>query len=146
MHQDDPQWDGRERRETRGRRSLPEAETHILISETREMVLKQEERIHQVSGEVKEVSGKIDRMHSDHMAALTQQNNTIGEIHKLFKAAFPYGNVEEHRMKHIAWEKKEQEDREFWIKLKQNTINWVVVAVIGWGGLALWAAFLQGPK
>jgi len=133
------EWIGQERRKH------PDAETFNLISETRTMVLRQEERISQVSNEVKTVSAKIDLMHTEHMDAVTRQNVTIDEIHKMFKAAFPDGNVEEHRLKHISWEKKEQEDRDFWVKLKQNTINWVVIALLSWGGFALWVAFLQGP-
>lgn len=147
MHQDDSKyWNGEERREVPGRRHHPESETFNLISETRAMVEKQEERITLIGRELKGVSDKIDDMHNDYISALTKQNVTIEEIHKLFKAAFPEADAEGHRRAHESWIAKEKQDKEFWLKLKQNTINWIVIAVLSWVGVILWAAFLQGPK
>lgn len=93
-----------------------------------------------------EVLGRFEQMQTSTMTLLSANNSTTNEIHKMFKEAFPEGDVQGHRKSHEHWIQKDKDDKEFWLKLKQNTLNWVVIAVLGWMGLALWAAFLQGPK
>ena len=38
------------------------------------------------------------------------------------------------------WIAKDKAEREFWAKLKGDAIRWVLFAVAGWAGLALWSA------
>lgn len=95
---------------------------------------------------------RIDTMGQSTLAVVSQQNQsikeqgaTIKEIHEMFKAAFPSGDPVRHRMVHEKQEQDEKDQRETLMKLKQHIINWVAVTVIGWGSVALWLAFLQGP-
>ena len=93
-----------------------------------------------------EVLNRFNHMQTSTMTLLQTNTNTTNEIHKMFLKSFPDGDMDAHRRAHESWIKKADAEKEFWMKLKQNTINWIVVAVLGWGGIALWAAFLQGPK
>lgn len=131
-------WDGPERRkEYRVVDVMAEIEAvQRSVDETRES----SERRH------KELCTRMDHMSHSTISAIETQNKTISEIHRLFIKAFPEGDAEAHRKSHESWIEKEKQDREFWLKLKQHVINWAVVAVIGWGGIVLWAAFLSGPK
>ena len=92
-----------------------------------------------------ELGKRFDAMQQSTAALLFENNKTTTEIHKLFKAAFPEGDTEAHRKAHENWIAKDKADKEFWLKLKQDVITWAAVAVLGWGGIALWAAFVKGP-
>jgi hypothetical protein len=37
-------------------------------------------------------------------------------------------------------------DKEFWLKTKQHVVQWGMVVGMAWVGIAIWTAFLQGPK
>lgn len=143
------------------RRMRPDSETFNLISETREMVEKQEAEMAKQFGVIhkelrdqnaasnerhEKLGERLEHISESTLHAINLQNTTIQEIHKLFKAAFPEADAEGHRKAHESWMAKEKEDREFWLKLKQNTVNWGVIVLLGWIGLALWSAFLTGPK
>lgn len=123
-------------------------EVHEKKEEATFKELKNEIRENRVESDQRhsEVLGRFEQMQTSTMNLLHANTSTTNEIHKMFKEAFPEGDVQAHRKAHENWIKKAEADKEFWMKLKQNTVNWVVVALIGWGGIALWAAFLQGPK
>lgn len=109
-----------------------------LQSEIRENRVNSEERH-------REIVNRMEHLSVSTMSVVTEQNRALKEIHALFKKAFPEGDAEKHRAAHEAWIEKDQADKQFWIKLKQHVINWAVVALLGWGGLIIWAAFLRGP-
>lgn len=92
-----------------------------------------------------ELLDRFSQMQDSTLNALNANNATTREIHKMFKEAFPEGDVLSHRKAHEHWIAKDKEDREFWVKLKQDVVKWVAIAAMGWGGLVLWAAFLKGP-
>ena len=69
----------------------------------------------------------------------------ISDIHRMFKQAFPEGDVNEHRKAHEQLITKEREDKEFLMKLKQDLLKLIAIAALGWGGVVIWAAFLKGP-
>jgi hypothetical protein len=92
-----------------------------------------------------EMSERFAAMQQSTMALLRNNNQTVNEIHKMFKTAFPEGDAESHRRAHEAWIEKEKSEREFWLKTKQHVTQWGIVVVLGWAGLILWAGFLKGP-
>ena len=92
-----------------------------------------------------ELLERFESMESKTTNFLETTNTTVNEIHKLFKKAFPEGDVDAHRKAHEYLIEKDKEDKEFWLKLKQDVVKWAALAVISWGGLVLWAAFLKGP-
>lgn len=126
-----------------------DAETFNLIMDTRVAVEEHKKEMQQQFKEIKQEldthANRVEKLSESTLSMLQKQNSLIKEIKDAFTKAFPEGDVEEHRRKHELWEQKEKEDREFWIKLKQNTINWVVIAILSWVGLVLWGAFIQGP-
>jgi hypothetical protein len=134
-------WDGEERRENLAVE---------VMREMREWLDKHEEeevkKYESIRSELRRNQDRIEQMSQSTLSVIQQQNQSLQEIHKLFKAAFPEGNADAHRMAHEAWMEKEKADREFWTKLKQHVINWAVVAALGWGGIIIWAAFAKGPN
>ena len=88
---------------------------------------------------------RFETMQKDTNRVLESTNTTVGEIHKMFKAAFPDGDFDSHRKAHEYLMAKDKEDKEFWLKVKQDVVKWVFTAAIGWGGIVIWAAFLKGP-
>jgi hypothetical protein len=79
------------------------------------------------------------------MTLLRNNNQTVNEIHKMFKTALPEGDAESHRRAHEAWIEKEKLDREFWMHLKKQVVGWGVTAAIAWAAMLVWAGFLKGP-
>lgn len=147
-------WTGEERRGIDGVTLKLMTEVRVAM-EAHEK--KEEVKYNEIKAEIKEnrlesdarhaeVLGRFEQMQSSTMSMLTANNSVATDIHRLFKEAFPEGDVAAHRKAHEQWIKKDNEDRMFWLKLKQSVVNWVVLAIIGWGGIALWTAFLQGPK
>ncbi len=147
-------WDGTERRGIDGL-------TLQLMTEVRKAMEAHEKaeagEMHEIKTLIKEnkrdserrhdeLGKRFDAMQQSTASLLFENNRTTSEIHKLFKAAFPQGDAESHRKAHEAWMAKEREERAFWLKLKEDVIKWAVVAVLGWGGIALWAAFVKGPQ
>lgn len=131
-----------------------------MMGEMRALIAAHEEResrtFEGLKAEIRENREESDARHAEAMrrfgqmqastTELLQANNlTVSEIHKMFKEAFPEGDVRAHREAHEKWMAKDAEDRAFWLKLKQSVVNWAVIAALGWGGIALWAAFIKGP-
>lgn len=139
-------WPGPERRIDF---AASDAETFNLIMDTRVAVEEHKKEMQQQFKEVKEEldahANRVERLSESTLSMLQKQNLLIREVKEAFTKAFPEGDIEEHRRKHELWEQKEKEDREFWLKLKQNTINWMIIAALSWAGLILWSAFIQGP-
>lgn len=148
------EWDGTERRGIDG-------VTLQLMAEMRKSMEKHERAERAEFDEIKELidakdeasekrhkdlSNRFDAMQQSTASLLFENNKTTQEIHKLFKAAFPEGDAESHRKAHEHWIAKDKAEREFWAKLKGDAIRWSFIAVAGWAGIALWGAFLQGPK
>lgn len=88
---------------------------------------------------------RVEKLSESTLTVIEKQNVLIRDIKEAFTKAFPEGDAESHRRAHEEWLDKDKADKEFWIKLKQNTINWVVIAILSWVGLVLWGAFVQGP-
>ena len=139
-------WPGPERRVEF---AAADEETFNLIMDTRAAVEEHKKEMQQQFKEMKEEldnhANRVEKLSESTLSMLQKQNSLIKEIKDAFTKAFPEGDVEEHRRKHELWEQKEKEDREFWLKLKQNTVNWAIIALLSWVGLILWGAFVQGP-
>ena len=140
-------WDGHERRKPA---NTAEAETFNLIMDTRQAVeehkLEMQAQFHEMKKEMESHATKVERLSESTLSVIEKQNVLIRQLKDAFTKAFPEGDAESHRRAHEEWIEKDKAEREMWIKLKQNTINWVVIAVLSWAGFAVWAAFLQGPK
>lgn len=104
------------------------------------------ERYRAIEDKVAAHAAASTERHDTLMEKIADNNSALSEIHALFHAAFPEGNAEHHRVAHESWIEKDKADKEFWVKLKQHVVNWATVAIIGWGSMAIWIAFLQGPK
>lgn len=143
----DMTWDGQERRKIS---NSAEAETFNLIIDTRQAVEEHKQEMQLQFKEMKEElethAYRVEKLSESTLSVIEKQNGLIKDLKEAFTKAFPEGDAESHRRAHEMWIEKDKADREMWIKLKQNTINWVVIAVLSWAGFAMWAAFLQGPK
>jgi len=139
-------WDGAERRVTF---AVAEAETFNLIMETRVAVEEHKQEMQRQFQGIKEEldlhANRVEKLSESTLTVIEKQNLLIREIKDAFTKAFPEGDVESHRKAHEAWIEKDKADQEFWLKLKQNTINWIVIAILSWVGLVVWGAFVHGP-
>lgn len=139
-------WSGPERR---AEFATTEAETFNLIMDTRVVVEEHKKEMHQQFKEMREEldnhAHRVEKLSESTLSVIEKQNALIKELKDAFVKAFPEGDAESHRKAHEEWIEKDRADKEFWIKLKQNTINWVVIAILSWVGLVLWGAFIQGP-
>lgn len=139
-------WPGPERRVEF---AAADAETFNLIMDTRVAVEEHKKEMQQQFADMrKELDAhatRVEKLSESTLTVIEKQNVLIRDIKEAFTKAFPEGDAESHRRAHEAWLDKDKADREFWIKLKQNTINWVVIAILSWIGLVLWGAFVQGP-
>lgn len=140
-------WPGPERRVDF---AAADAETFNLIMDTRVAVEEHKKEMQQQFREMKEEldnhSHRVEKLSESTLTVIEKQNALIKELKDAFVKAFPEGDAESHRKAHEEWIEKDRADKEFWVKLKQNTINWVVIAILSWVGLVLWGAFVQGPK
>lgn len=139
-------WPGPERRVEF---TADDAETFNLIMDTRVAVEEHKKEMQQQFADMrKELDAhatRVEKLSESTLTVIEKQNVLIRDIKEAFTKAFPEGDAESHRRAHEAWLDKDKADKEFWIKLKQNTINWVVIAILSWIGLVLWGAFVQGP-
>lgn len=139
-------WPGPERRVEF---AAADAETFNLIMDTRVAVEEHKKEMQQQFKEMKEEldnhAHRVEKLSESTLSVIEKQNALIKELKDAFVKAFPEGDAESHRKAHEEWIEKDRADKEFWIKLKQNTINWVVIAILSWVGLVLWGAFIQGP-
>lgn len=139
-------WPGPERRVEF---ATDDAETFNLIMDTRAAVEEHKKEMQQQFADMrKELDShatRVEKLSESTLTVIEKQNVLIRDIKEAFVKAFPEGDAESHRRAHEAWLDKDKADKEFWIKLKQNTINWVVIAILSWIGLVLWGAFVQGP-
>ena len=71
------------------------------------------------------------------------------EIAKLLNSCFPNGDPSGHKLAHEVWIQQAEESRDFWRTMKKELSKWGLIIFIGWFigfiGLSLWQAFLQGP-
>jgi len=141
-------------------RRQTDKDTYSLIAETRQKTEDLEktmsEKIDDLKDELdahigrsesrhKELTDKIEALSHSTLSAVTGINQIATETHKLLKSAIPNGDADGHRKAHERWIKKDEQDEKFWYDIKRHAVQWVVVAVLGWAGLALWTAFLKGP-
>ena len=140
-------WDGKERRTAA---TSAEIETFNLIMDTRQAVeehkLEMQVQFHEMKKEMETHANRVEKLSESTLSVIEKQNGLIKDLKEAFVKAFPEGDAESHRRAHEDWIEKDKAEREMWTKLKQNTINWVVIAVLSWIGLVLWGAFVQGPK
>lgn len=145
-------WEGPERRHDITLEVLKEMREWFAQHEKDERMkfdeLQAEIRANRLDTEARhqEIVDRMEHMSKSTLNVINEQNHALNEIHALFRKAFPEGDAEKHRSAHEDWIARDKADKEFWLKLKQHVINWAVVALLGWGGLILWAGFLQGPK
>lgn len=139
-------WTGPERRVEF---AAADEETFNLIMDTRAAVEEHKKEMQQQFKEMREEldnhAHRVEKLSESTLSVIEKQNALIKELKDAFVKAFPEGDAESHRKAHEEWIEKDRADKEFWIKLKQNTINWVVIAILSWVGLVLWGAFVQGP-
>lgn len=139
-------WPGPERRVEF---AAADEETFNLIMDTRVIVEEHKKEMQQQFKEMREEldnhAHRVEKLSESTLTVIEKQNALIKELKDAFVKAFPEGDAESHRKAHEEWIEKDRADKEFWIKLKQNTINWVVIAILSWVGLVLWGAFIQGP-
>lgn len=139
-------WPGPERRVEF---AAADEETFNLIMDTRVVVEEHKKEMQQQFKEMREEldnhAHRVEKLSGSTLTVIEKQNALIKELKDAFVKAFPEGDAESHRKAHEEWIEKDRADKEFWIKLKQNTINWVVIAILSWVGLVLWGAFIQGP-
>lgn len=139
-------WPGPERRVEF---AATDEETFNLIMDTRVVVEEHKKEMQQQFKEMREEldnhAHRVEKLSESTLTVIEKQNALIKELKDAFVKAFPEGDAESHRKAHEEWIEKDRADKEFWIKLKQNTINWVVIAILSWVGLVLWGAFIQGP-
>lgn len=142
-------WSGPERRAEFAAADAADAETFNLIMDTRVVMEEHKKEMQQQFADMrKELDAhatRVEKLSESTLTVIEKQNVLIRDIKEAFTKAFPEGDAESHRRAHEAWLDKDKADKEFWIKLKQNTINWVVIAILSWIGLVLWGAFVQGP-
>ena len=67
-------------------------------------------------------------------------------VNKAMHSAFPDGDPELHRLAHEAEMKRIEARGNFYRTLQTEVAKWGLIGLIGWGALALWHSFLQGPK
>jgi hypothetical protein len=162
MHQNDltpdyivkeREWTGAERRGIDGITLQLMAEVRATLGKHEQMEeekfseLKCDIKAHQEASNArhKELTERIDQMSNSTLNAIRDISATARETHELFKKSIPNGDPEGHRRAHEAWIKKSEGDEKFWLDLKTSTVRTIVVGVLVWAGLALWAAFLKGP-
>lgn len=149
----DQKWDGVERR---GENIAVELmgqvtqmfENHVREEMTRYDSIRDEIAEHRVASEERHLQlvDRISHMSQSTTSAIEKQNTMVREIHALFKAAFPEGDPNKHRLMHEALDEKAKADAEFWMKTKQNAVSAIVIAVIMWVGTLVWMGLLAGPK
>lgn len=154
-------WEGEDRRKP----VEPKAERDIiflqLMVETRKMLeeheRKEAETFSELRSEIKqqreaseerhrEVTRRLEHLSSSTSSYIQENGKLMKEIHEMFKAAFPDGDPVGHRRSHEDWIEEQKTNREFWAKTKQHVVQWGIVVALGWVGIVLWTAFLQGPK
>ena len=67
-------------------------------------------------------------------------------INDAIAQAVPDGDIDGHRRHHEALIKKAEESAEFWANMRKKLAEWGLIGFIGWALIALWQAFLLGPK
>ena len=146
-------WTGEERRGIDGITLKLMAEVRIAMEASDKKntdtfkELKAEIRENREESDVRhaEVLNRFGAMQTSTMALLQTNTATTNEVHKMFKEAFPEGDISAHRRAHENWIKKDEADNDFWLNLKKEVVKWGVIAILGWVGIVLWAAFLNGP-
>jgi hypothetical protein len=128
------QWTGPERRK--------DNLTLEVVTTMREWLETHKEKM---LGHTQRIEDRLEQLSASTLSVVNEQNKSLREIHALFKAAFPEGDAAAHRKAHEDWIERSKAEKEFWLDIKKKVIGWGIVALLGWIGIALWAAFLRGP-
>ena len=96
--------------------------------------------VHQIHDKVELLNMKLEQHMNDETTSLA------AEIKRLMERAFPDGDPDGHKAAHDAWIKKTEERAEFYKKMTFELSKGGLVVFAGWALLALWRAFLSGPK
>lgn len=98
----------------------------------------------------------IDNLYNEVVKHIQSEQGTVNEIvssirHleekvELLSSAFPGGNHQAHREYHELLIENIRARKEFWKKLTADLIRLGVIGFLVWAGIALWRAFLTGPK
>lgn len=97
-------------------------------------------------GHTQRIEERLEQLSASTLSVVNEQNKSLREIHDLFKAAFPEGDATAHRKAHEDWIERSKAEKEFWLDIKKKVLGWGIIALLGWIGIALWAAFLRGPQ
>lgn len=147
------EWDGEERRGFDGLvlRVMTEVREimgiHEMVEKSIDESIREEIKNNRLESDIRHTESMRRLESIEHSTIELVKGNTvvISDIHKMFKQAFPEGDVNEHRKAHEQLITKEREDKEFLMKLKQDLLKLIAIAALGWGGVVIWAAFLKGP-
>lgn len=146
-------WNGEERRGIDGIMLTVMAEMRVMMEKHEKMedkkfeAIKEDLEAHTANSERRhdELVRRFDAMQQSSLSLLQTNNQTVREIHQMFKTAFPGGDAENHRRAHEAWMEKDKAEREFWLHLKKQVVGWGMTAAIAWAAMLLWAGFIKGP-
>lgn len=152
-------WDGTDRRTVDERRTV-DAAAFQLMAETRQKTEDLEktvtEKIDDLTKELEdhivrserrheELTRRIETLSESTLAAIQGINKIATETKELFKESIPGEDGYAHRKAHEKWVAKAEQEEKFWLDVKKHAVQWAVVAVLGWGGMILWANFVKGP-
>lgn len=129
-----PKYDGPERRS--------DNITLEVINTMRQWL---EDHKEEMLGQTRRIEERLEQLSASTLAVVNEQNKALKEIHAMFQAAFPKGDGAAHCRTHEALERKQEEEKEFWLDIKKKVIGWAGTAIIGWVAVVLWAAFVKGP-
>lgn len=75
-----------------------------------------------------------------------EESALAAAIASLRSDAFPDGDPDGHRRHHEALIKQAEARAQFWEKMKLELFKYGLIGFLGWAAIALWQAFLRGPK
>ena len=67
-------------------------------------------------------------------------------VSKSMAAAFPEGDPDGHRISHELAIATARSRADLYEALKKEVAKYGILGLLGWAGVAIWHAFLQGPK
>ena len=121
---------------------------HVREEMSRYSAIQDEVRANRLASERRhdDVVSRLDALSHSTISIIEKQNALITELSKTIKRGFPGEDPDGHRRAHETIIQDEKDRREFRLKLKHGVVQWVVIIVLGWLGIVVWNAFLQGPK
>lgn len=103
--------------------------------------------IHDLKEQVKELKIAVDELKKSNANVHIYSTEAIeGAVRSAMDVAFPEGDAESHRKSHEVHIKMAEERALLYRTLRTEVAKWGLLGLAAWAGLALWHAFLQGPK